>query len=85
MNNLTEITMTPAAAPGSAPGVERTSHVLSAVYPGRSEAEGVRQLLEEHGICATEMRIFHETPRQPGVCSVMKCSRTCWSMAASAR
>ncbi|HOY03685.1 MAG TPA: hypothetical protein PLV36_19520, partial [Zoogloea sp.] len=66
MNNLTEITMTPAAAPGSAPGVERTSHVLSAVYPGRSEAEGVRQLLEAHGISATEMRIFHETPPQPG-------------------
>ena len=66
MNNLTELTMTRAPALNADPGIEQTTHVLSAVYPGRSEAEGVRQLLEEQGISATEMRIFHETPPQPG-------------------
>jgi hypothetical protein len=62
MNNLTELTMTRAPDLNAGPGIEQTTHVLSAVYPGRDEAEGVRQLLEEQGISATEMRIFHETP-----------------------
>lgn len=66
MNNLTELTMTRAPDLNAGPGIEQTTHVLSAVYPGRDEAEGVRQLLEEQGISATEMRIFHETPPQPG-------------------
>ena len=45
MNNLTELTMTRAPDLNAGPGIEQTTHVLSAVYPGRDEAEGVRQLL----------------------------------------
>lgn len=41
---------------------ERVPHVLSAVYPSRDEADGVHQVLEEQGIPARDIRIFHEAP-----------------------
>lgn len=63
MNNLIESGTTRGPSQG-APELaeERQTHVLSAVYPSRDEAEGVRQLLEERGIPASEIRVFHATP-----------------------
>lgn len=40
-------------------------HTVSAVYPSREEAAGVRQILMERGIAAGEIRIFQEAPSQP--------------------
>ena len=37
-------------------------HTVSAVYPSREEAAGVRQILMERGIAAGEIRIFQEAP-----------------------
>lgn len=47
------------------PGSSTTTHTVSAVYPSREEAEGVRQVLLERGIAAGEVRIFQEAPSQP--------------------
>lgn len=49
----------------NSPVFSTTAHTVSAVYPSRVEAEGVRQVLLERGIAAGEIRIFHEAPSQP--------------------
>ena len=44
------------------PHTESGSHKVSAVYPSRQEAEGVRQRLIDGGIAASAVDILHERP-----------------------
>ena len=63
MIEASDYSMTPTGA--TPPPAPRPSHTVSAVYPSREEADGVRQTLMDRGIAAGYIRIFRDAPPLP--------------------